>query len=283
MTRSTLSSLAAAALGGALVAALVLLTGGPSTRTVVQRPALTTSPVARRAALGASDIYRRSSSSVVSVLATSSATPGGLLSPQGSGGGLAAGSGMVVSRTGLILTNEHVVSGADALTVTFNGGSGTTRRARLVAQDASNDLALLRVDPSGLGLRPVGFGDSSAVQVGDPTYAIGNPYGLDQTLTSGVVSALNRQIQSPGGSTIAHVIQTDAALNPGNSGGPLFNTQDQVIGVNSQIATTGQGASGDQGGGGLGQSQGTGGNTGIGFAVPSSVVKAFLTRARTAA
>ena len=130
--------------------------------------------------------------------------------------------------------------------------------AKLVGQDASTDLALLKI--SATNLKPLTLADSSGVQVGDPAYAIGNPFGLDRTLTVGVVSALQREIDSPNGFSIDDVIQTDAAINPGNSGGPLFNAAGQVIGVNSQIESTNT-------------SGGQAGNVGIGFAIPANTVK----------
>jgi putative serine protease PepD len=134
--------------------------------------------------------------------------------------------------------------------------------AQVLAADASKDLALLKVD--GTNLKHLDFGDSSSLQVGDDVYAIGNPYGLDHTLTSGIVSALDRQIQAPDGTAIDGAIQTDAALNPGNSGGPLLDADGHVVGVNSQIASSGSGDGGEAG------------NVGIGFAIPSNTVKAVV-------
>ena len=160
------------------------------------------------------------------------------------------------------MTNAHVIDGAQSLLVSFGANLDQSRPATVVATDASHDLALLRIDARGLTSPPLALGASSGVQVGDPTYAIGNPYGLDRTLTTGVVSALQRSITAPNGRSIAHVIQTDAALNPGNSGGPLLDGAGRVIGVNSQIAS---GTSGSQGG-----------SVGIGFAVPSDTVEAFV-------
>jgi putative serine protease PepD len=130
-----------------------------------------------------------------------------------------------------------------------------------VGKDPDTDLALLRVEPDGLDLRPLDLGSSASVQVGDPTVAIGNPFGLEQTLTTGVVSALQRRLTAPSGFQIDDVIQTDAALNPGNSGGPLLDAAGRVIGINSQIAT----------GGGDGN-----GNVGIGFAVPVNTAKTVI-------
>ncbi len=136
--------------------------------------------------------------------------------------------------------------------VTVSFEKGKTVEAQVLGKDPSNDLAVLRIHPDGLELHPIPLGDSSAVQVGDPVYAIGNPFDLQRTLTTGVISALQREIKAPNGFSIDNVLQTDAPINPGNSGGPLLNTQGQVIGINSQIET---GGSGD-------------GSVGIGFAIP---------------
>jgi len=173
--------------------------------------------------------------------------------------GEGTGSGFVVSDDGYVVTNAHVVEGANGQ-IKAKIGDGKTLDAKLVGQDASTDLALLKVDAS--NLKPLALGDSSTVQVGDPAYAIGNPFGLDRTLTTGVISALQREIQSPNGFSIDDVLQTDAAINPGNSGGPLFNAEGQVIGVNSQIETGGSSADGSEGG-----------NVGIGFAIPVNLAR----------
>ena len=135
-------------------------------------------------------------------------------------------------------------------------------RATLVGSDDSTDIALLRINPNGRTLKPLTLADSSTVQVGDNAYAIGDPYGLDRTLTTGVISAVKRQINSPNGVAIDNAIQTDAALNPGNSGGPLLDASGRVIGVNSQIETSGA----------------DGGSVGIGFAVPSDTVRQVIQR-----
>ena len=179
-------------------------------------------------------------------------------SPQGQG----AGSGFVVSPDGLIVTNAHVVEGATEVAVKI-GTDGEQLPAEIVGSDLSQDLALLDVDAD--DLPTLSLGDSGKVEVGDDVYAIGNPFGLDHTFTTGVVSALARQLQAPDGSTIEGGIQTDAAINPGNSGGPLLDENGEVIGVNSQIATGGN----EQGG-----------NVGIGFAIPSETVKRFVEQAR---
>jgi putative serine protease PepD len=178
--------------------------------------------------------------------------------------GQATGSGFVVSKDGLIVTNDHVVDGASQVQVKL-GTSDKAQAAQVVGADPSRDLALLKVD--GHDLPTLSLADSSSVSVGDPTYAIGNPFGLDHTLTTGIVSALQRSLQAPDGATISGAIQTDAALNPGNSGGALLNADGQVIGVNSQIQT--------------GSSNGAeAGNVGIGFAIPSNTVKTFISEAK---
>jgi S1-C subfamily serine protease len=180
-------------------------------------------------------------------------------SPFGTGqSGTATGSGFVIDMKGNILTNAHVVEGASEIAVRF--GDGNLIPATLVGQDPSTDLALIRVNPKSAKLHPLPLGDSSKIQVGDPAIAIGNPFGFDRTVTTGIISALQRQIEAPNHFTINNVIQTDAAINPGNSGGPLLNSRGQVIGINSQIATGGNGN----------------GNVGIGFAVPINTAKAAI-------
>lgn len=259
-----------AGLAGGAVATLIVLVAGPGTNTRVltaaaQSPksgALIAQTSGR--AKTAQEIYRQASQGVVSIQATTS-RQGGMQSLFGSGQSQQTdeGAGVVLTNGGLIVTNDHVVNGATSITVSIGGSNNATRSAQLVAEDASHDLALIKINATGLTLHPIALGDSGGVQVGDTTYAIGNPFGLDQTLTTGVVSALQRKINAPNGATITHVIQTDAALNPGNSGGPLLNAAGQVIGINSQIATSQS----------LG---GQGGNTGIGFAVPSNTVRGFV-------
>jgi S1-C subfamily serine protease len=171
------------------------------------------------------------------------------------GGGTARGSGFVIDSECHVLTNSHVVAGADTIRVTL-GGSDETHDATVVGRDPATDLALLKVDAPSSQLHPLPLGDSSSVRVGDPVVAIGNPFGLDQTVTTGIVSALQRQIEAPNGFAISNVIQTDAPINPGNSGGPLINSAGQVIGITSQIETAGGG-----------------GSVGIGFAVPSNTAR----------
>jgi len=156
-----------------------------------------------------------------------------------------------------------VIDGAGSITVSLDGSSSRRRSATVLGESRSLDLAVLKIDAAGLQLHPLALASSASVQVGDPAYAIGNPFGLDWTLTTGIISALNREITSPSGATISHVLQTDAALNPGNSGGPLIDAAGSVIGVNSQIASP------------SGTAVQTG-STGVGFAISSDTVRAYL-------
>ena len=181
------------------------------------------------------------------------------------GGGTATGSGIVLDSEGHILTNNHVIEGADKIEVKL-GESDKEYTAEVVGTDPASDLALLKVSAPSSELTPLPLGDSSKMEVGDPVVAIGNPFGLDRTVTSGIVSALQRQIQAPNGFSIDNVIQTDAAINPGNSGGPLINDAGEVIGINSQIETGGNGADG---------------NVGIGFAIPINTAKEVIKELET--
>ena len=173
------------------------------------------------------------------------------------------GSGFLVDSFGDILTNYHVIEGANrASGVSVQFEDNVLRRATVVGEDQNDDLAVLRVKMDGVPTaRPLVLGNSTSARVGDPTLAIGNPFGLDRTLTSGIVSALQRQIQAPNGFSIDNVIQTDAPINPGNSGGPLLDADGRVIGINSQIATGG--ADGN-------------GSVGIAFAIPIDTAKQVL-------
>ncbi len=179
------------------------------------------------------------------------------------GGRQASGTGFLVDGDGSIVTNSHVVGEAERVTVRFDD-SGRELPARVRGTDPSSDLAVLDVDRSDVGSRrPLALARSSSVRVGDEVVAIGFPLGLDKTATEGIVSGLERDIQAPNGFQIDRVIQTDAPINPGNSGGPLLDTRGRVVGVNSQIATAGAGASG---------------SIGIGFAVPADAVRSVLPR-----
>ena len=175
--------------------------------------------------------------------------------------GTATGSGFAISKDGYIVTNAHVVDGADSVEVSFDESGGDSIPAEVKGVDTSADLAVLKVNPDDVkgGIKTLPLGDSSELQVGDPVIAIGNPFGYTRTVTTGIVSGLQRQITAPNGFTIGHVVQTDASINPGNSGGPLLDANGRVIGINSQIAT----------GGGQG-------SVGIGFAVPINTAKKLL-------
>ena len=255
------SSLVAVALLGGLVAlGGVALTGdlGGGTTTVVETsPApAAAAPAAAGGRLSISDIYDRAAPGVVQITTTSRPPDDDMGTPfLPSGAQQALGSGFVLDKAGHIVTNYHVIEGADTIEISFSNQDTLT--AKLVGTDPSTDLAVLRVETSSRGLRPLELGNSDIVRVGDPVIAIGNPFGLDRTATAGIVSALQRPITAPNGYTIDHVIQTDAPINKGNSGGPLLNDRGKVIGVNSQISTGG----------------GETGNVGIGFAVPSNTVK----------
>jgi S1-C subfamily serine protease len=259
------TSLVAAVLGGAVVAAVLLVLGvgggDDKTTTVIQQAPLAGRPTSAgsTAAPTAREIYKRDAPGVVNVRAqiVQRVESPFDLSPQEQRG-QSTGSGLVVDREGNILTNAHVIEGASRVTVQFEDDK--TAEAKVVGKDTSTDLALLKVDPDGLDLKPLRLGDSRSVQVGDPTIAIGNPFGLDRTLTTGVISALQREISAPNGFTIRNVLQTDAAINPGNSGGPLLDAAGRVIGINSQIATGGS----------------SNGNVGIGFAVPINTAKQVI-------
>ena len=163
------------------------------------------------------------------------------------------GSGFVIDKAGHIVTNFHVVEGAEDVAVNFSGDDQL--RARVVGSDPSTDIAVLRIDTPARALTVLPLGNSESVRVGDPVVAIGNPYGLERSATAGIVSALQREIQSPARFTIDRVIQTDAAINQGNSGGPLLNARGQVIGVNTAIFSP------------------SGGNIGIGFSIPINTVR----------
>jgi S1-C subfamily serine protease len=245
------------------VVSLFHLGGGHTeTRTLIQQ-----APLQGEAASGSSEsgltpreIYKRDAPGVVFVRAQvveRAASPFDFGFPQEQRGE-ATGSGFVTDRDGTILTNAHVVSGASKVTVQF--ADRKVRDARILGRDESTDLAVLKVDAPADELTPLELGSSARVQVGDPTIAIGNPFGLERTLTTGVVSATRRTIQAPDGFQIDGVIQTDAAINPGNSGGPLLDATGRVVGINSQIETGGSG----------------GGNVGIGFAVPIDTAKRIV-------
>src|SRR5215210_3430090 len=258
------TSVLSAVIGGAVVAAVLLVLGvGETTKTttVIQQSPLggTEDTAATQTGLTAREIYKRDAPGVVNVRAQIVQQVDSPFDPYGQGQqGVATGSGFVVDKSGNILTNAHVIEGASRVSVQFEDNK--TVEAKVEGKDTSTDIALLKIDPKGLDLKPLALGNSKTVQVGDPTIAIGNPFGLDRTLTTGVVSALQRKISAPNGYSISNVIQTDAAINPGNSGGPLLDAAGRVIGINSQIAT----------------GSGSNGNVGIAFAVPVSTAREVI-------
>jgi S1-C subfamily serine protease len=232
------------------------------TRTTVVASATGAVPVAQTTRLGVSEIYRRNSAAVVEVDVTTTADASQSGLPFGGGGvqqeQQVQGTGFVYDSTGAIVTNAHVVDGATAISVKFT--DGTTSKATLVGADTATDLAVIHVNRPTSALTPVTLGNSAAVQVGDGVVAIGDPFGLDNTVTAGIVSAVGRKITSTDDTPILNAIQTDAAVNHGNSGGPLFDLTGKVIGVTSQIASS------------------SGGNEGVAFAIPSNTVRSVVAK-----
>jgi S1-C subfamily serine protease len=256
-----------ALLGGGIVVAVVAAAGdlGSNSKTTVTTvqaaPVAPSNASVVKSGLTPNEVYKKDAPGVAFVTSTiveKTESPFNLFGGESQQRGTATGSGIVIDDNGTILTNYHVVENAVKVTVSFE--KGNTVEAQVVGKDPSNDLAVLRIPTDGLTLHALQLGDSSKAEVGDPVYAIGNPFDLERTLTTGVVSALQRQITAPNGFTIDNVLQTDAPINPGNSGGPLLNAAGQVIGINSQIET---GGSGD-------------GSVGIGFAVPINTAKSEL-------
>ena len=258
-TRRFLLTLTAAVAAGALIG----IGGGVGTyaalsgngKTVVRQVTVADSqPAAATSGLSVNSIYKRTNRGVVDVKVNSQASNAfGGTQPQS-----AEGSGFVYDTSGHVITNQHVVDGATSVRVTF--WNGQTYTAHVVGTDTSTDLAVLKVDAPSSVLFPLTLGDSSKVQVGDNVVAIGSPFGLAETVTAGIVSALHRQMTSPNNFSIDDSIQTDAAINHGNSGGPLLNAQAQVIGVNAQIESD------------------SGGSDGVGFAIPSNTIKSIASQ-----
>ena len=233
LRKASRSPFGAGLLGGlvALAVGIVVVASGlisvdnsdGGTTTVAQAPIAATQPVSGSAHT-VGQVYDEDGQGVAYIesqeKATSTPSPFG---PMQQGGGTATGSGILMDNDGHILTNAHVVDGASSVTVKF--GDGDALDAKVLGVDDSTDVAVLSVDPSKVSAQPLQLGDSDGVKVGDPAVAIGNPYGLDRTVTSGIISALQRSISAPNGFTISNVIQTDAAINPGNSGGPLIDAE----------------------------------------------------------
>jgi len=212
-----------------------------------------TAQTVKDGALTIGQIYDRTNASVVEITVTTQAPADG---PMGSGTAQAQGSGFVYDSSGHVITNAHVVDGAESAKVRF--ADGKTYDATVVGVDASTDLAVLKVEAPSSALHPLELADSSQAAVGDVVVAIGSPFGLENSVTTGIVSALGRSMKAPNGYTITGSIQTDAAINHGNSGGPLLDLDGKVVGVNAQIESE------------------SGGNDGVGFAIPSSTVKSIV-------
>jgi S1-C subfamily serine protease len=261
VSRRAVGVIAAALLGGAVALGGAAALGklGEKTTVIREEAASTSAAPASFAESGRksiNEIYRASAPGVVHIDTATRVqaepffgNPFGTTQTQ-----RALGSGFVIDKAGHIVTNYHVVRGANSIRVSFSNKERI--KAKLVGVDPSTDIAVLKVNVNSRALRPLPLGDSDSVRVGDQVIAIGNPFGLDRSVTAGIVSAVQRTIEAPNQLSIAHVIQTDAALNHGNSGGPLLNAQGDVIGVNAQIET-----------GGASQ-----GNVGIGFAIPINTV-----------
>jgi putative serine protease PepD len=260
MTRRPRTTLIASLLGAACLGAgggaavYAASSSGGGTKTVVRQVTVEHSqPASQSNALSVNEIYRRAHRGVVDITVSTGSSPFG-----GSGSGRAEGSGFVYDSKGDIVTNQHVVDGAQSVTVKF--WNGRTYKATVVGTDSSTDLAVIHVNAPASQLHPLSLADSSEVQVGDGVVAIGSPFGLEGTVTSGIVSALHREMRSETGFTIDDSIQTDAAINHGNSGGPLLSSSGQVIGVNSQIDSE------------------SGGSDGVGFAIPSNTVQTVVSQ-----
>jgi S1-C subfamily serine protease len=253
--RSRIPMIAAILVGtlalGAGAGAVANSTFSSSTKTVVRQvPVQSSEPAADSSALTIGQIYRQTYQGVVEITVSSPQE-----TPLGNQEAQSQGSGFVIDSDGHIVTNEHVVDNAESVSVRF--WNGATYSASVVGSDPSTDLGVIKVDAPQSILHPLTLGDSSSVRVGDTVVAIGSPFGLEETVTSGIVSALHRQMQAPNDFTINDSIQTDAAINHGNSGGPLLNARGEVIGVNAQIAGN------------------TGANVGVGFSIPSNTVRSI--------
>jgi putative serine protease PepD len=223
-----------------------------STTTTVLSVDRSAEAAATEGALTVNEIYERTRQGVVDVTVTSSGGSDVFGRSQRAGG-----SGFVYDKQGHVVTNQHVVDAGGSIQVTFSDGK--TYDATLVSDDPSTDLAVIKVDAPASILHPLSLGDSDAVEIGDPVVAIGSPFGLAGTVTSGIVSSLDRSMTAPNNFTIGGAIQTDAPINHGNSGGPLIDVFGRVIGVNTQIQSD------------------SGGNDGVGFAVPSNTIRSVAT------
>jgi putative serine protease PepD len=264
-------------IGGAIaggVIALIIASASSSTKsvttTVVQQGSSSTTsaePTAFKSGTGLSinQIYKAASPGVVDIIVTAQSQNQGFGFFGGQGGTTEGeGAGVVYNSNGDILTDEHVVANATSVKVNFQDGKSVP--AKVLGTDPSTDVAVIHVNAPASELHPIPLADSSQAQVGDPVVAIGSPFSLPETTTTGIVSQTGRSIQAPNGFQIPGAIQTDAAINPGNSGGPLLDADGQVLGLNDQIETNNQTAGGE------------GSSSGVGFAIPSDTVKQIATK-----
>jgi putative serine protease PepD len=248
------------AVAGGVIALVIASGGGHTTTTTIVQPSTSTSssvPTSLNAGKGmtVNQIYRAASPGVVDITVTEGGGSGNGLDPLGGNGGSqqkGEGAGVVYDTKGHILTDEHVVSGATSVSVKFQDGK--TASAKVLGTDPSTDVAVIKVDVPASELHPIPLANSNDAQVGDPVVAIGSPFSLPETTTTGIVSQVGRSITAPNNFTITGAIQTDAAINPGNSGGPLLDANGHVLGLNDQIQTN------------------SGSSAGVGFAVPSNTV-----------
>jgi S1-C subfamily serine protease len=249
----------------AVVALVVALAAGAFVTERTTRVTRTPSVPGAGPGLNAAAIYAAANPGVVDITAHSTTTTAaGPFGVPRKAEQTDTGTGLVVDAKGDILTADHVVAGADSVTVTLPGG--VTRKAKVLGGDTATDVAALKIDPSGLRLHPLPLGTLAGHRVGDQVAVIGDPFDVQRSLSTGVISGLDRTIQAPNGYSIPHAIQTDAAMNPGNSGGPILDASGRVIGIADQIAT----------GGGSNDT-----STGVGFAVPIDSLKGELAQLKT--
>jgi putative serine protease PepD len=247
----------ALASAAAAVGAYALIAPGETKTVVRQLTVPGAQPAAATSNLSVTNVYNQTRKGVVEI--TVKSTSAGTDFPfGGSQAQQAQGSGFVYDTAGHVVTNQHVVDGAQSISVRF--WNGATYRATLVGADPSTDVAVIKVAAPASVLNPLALGDSGSLQVGQGVVAIGSPFGLEETVTAGIISALNREMTAPNNFTIADSIQTDAAINHGNSGGPLLDLNAKVIGVNAQIESD------------------SGGNEGVGFAIPANTVRSIATQ-----
>ncbi len=259
--RTAAIALSAAVIGGGAVAAVDMSTQpAPAAAVTATTTTPATTPVALTAggatAVDFSEVYARRRGGMVSITSTVQAS-GGAPGAPGGGAGTATGSGVVIDTEGHILTNAHVVDGATSVRVELADGS--SHEATVVGADASTDLAVLHIDADADSLQPVPLGDSSALEIGDPVLAVGDPFGYQASASAGIVSGLDRTMQAPNGFTITGAIQTDAAVNHGNSGGALLDAEGNLVGIPAQIADSGVDA-----------------NVGVAFAVPVDTARTVI-------